>query len=138
MKHPMSDLLTIGLLIIGLIPAGQPVASANQRRTSVQQTNKRVAHLAKRYKLTVQQQTRIRSILQDDQQQTQSIHSDDSLSPKQKHVKIKDLRQADLQRFEAVLSDQQRQKFEADQQERRTWMTSSQPNSGPPMNAQGP
>jgi Spy/CpxP family protein refolding chaperone len=134
----MSSLITIGLLIIGLIPAGQPVASADQRRTSVQQTNKRVAHLAKRYKLTAEQQTRIRSILQDDQQQTQSIDSDDSLSRKQKQARIKDLRQADLQRFEAVLSDQQRQKFEADQQERLAWMTSSQPNSGPAINGQGP
>jgi Spy/CpxP family protein refolding chaperone len=78
--------------------------------------DKRLAHMTKRYKLTADQQSQIKPILQDEQQQMQSMHSDTSTSREDKMAKMKSMREADNQKIEAVLNDEQKQKFEADQQ----------------------
>jgi len=76
----------------------------------------RLAHMTKRYKLTADQQSQIKPILQDEQQQMQSMHSDTSMSRDDKRAKMQSIHQADTQKIEAVLTDEQKQKFEADQQ----------------------
>ncbi len=77
--------------------------------------DQRLAHMTKRYKLTADQQSQIKPILQDEQQQMESMHSDTSTSRQDKMAKMKSMHEADSQKIEAVLNDEQKQKYEADQ-----------------------
>jgi Spy/CpxP family protein refolding chaperone len=78
--------------------------------------DKMLAHMTKRYNLTSDQQSQIKPILQDQQQQMQALHSDTSTSQDDKRAKMMSMHQESAQKIEAVLTDQQKQKFEADQQ----------------------
>jgi hypothetical protein len=78
--------------------------------------DQRLAHMTKRYKLTTDQQSQIKPILQDEQQQMQSMRSDTTSSREDKMAKMKSTHEASTQKIEAVLNDQQKQQFEADQQ----------------------
>jgi Spy/CpxP family protein refolding chaperone len=78
--------------------------------------DKRLARMTKRYNLTADQQSQIKPILQDEQQQMQAMHSDTSTSGDDKRAKMQSTHQASTQKIEAVLTDEQKQKFEADQQ----------------------
>jgi hypothetical protein len=78
--------------------------------------DQRLAHMTKRYKLTADQQSQIKPILQDEQQQMESMHSDTSTSRQDKMEKMKSMHETDNQKIEAVLNDEQKQKYEADQQ----------------------
>ena len=80
--------------------------------------DQRLAKMTKRYNLTADQQSQIKPILQDEQQQMQSMHSDTSMSREDKMAKMKSMHEADNQKIEAVLTGDQKQKFEADQQKR--------------------
>jgi Spy/CpxP family protein refolding chaperone len=75
-----------------------------------------LAHMTKRYNLTTDQQSQIKPILQDQQQQMQSLRSDTASSREDKMAKMQSIHEASTQKIEAVLTDQQKQKFEADQQ----------------------
>ena len=85
-------------------------------RGGMMDPDQRLAHMTKRYKLTADQQSQIKPILQDEQQQMQSMRSDTSSSREDKRAKMQSMHQASTQKIEAVLTDEQRQKFDADQQ----------------------
>lgn len=78
--------------------------------------DQRLANMTKRYKLTSDQQAQIKPILQDEQQQMMSMRSDTSMSKQDKMAKMQSTHQESQQKIEAVLTDEQRQKFDADQQ----------------------
>ena len=78
--------------------------------------DQRLAHMTKRYNLTSDQQNQIKPILQDEQQQMQTMRGDTSMSRQDKMAKMQSMHQDNQQKIEAVLTDQQRQKFDADQQ----------------------
>jgi Spy/CpxP family protein refolding chaperone len=84
--------------------------------------DQRLAHMTKRYNLTADQQSQIKPILQDEQQQMQAMHSDTSTSRDDKRAKMMSMHQESAQKIEAVLTDQQKQKFEADQQKMKEHM----------------
>jgi Spy/CpxP family protein refolding chaperone len=97
--------------------------------------DQRLAHMTKRYNLTTDQQNQIKPILQDEQQQMQTLHSDTSMSPDDKRAKAMSMHKDSTQKIEAVLNDQQKQKFEADQQkmqERRSQMQGGAGEAPPP------
>ena len=73
--------------------------------------------LTKRLQLTADQQSRIGSILQDRQQQMQSIRGDSGLKPMDKRAKLKSLMESTQSSIGAVLTDQQRQRW-ADMREK--------------------
>ena len=75
-----------------------------------------LARMTKRYKLTPDQQSQIKPILQDEQQQMQSMRTETSSSREDKRAKMQSMHQASTQKIEAVLTDEQKQKFDADQQ----------------------
>lgn len=84
--------------------------------------DQRLAHMTKRYNLTADQQSQIKPILQDEQQQMEAMRSDTTSSREDKRTKMMSMHETDNQKIEAVLNDEQKQKFEADQkkmQERR-------------------
>jgi protein CpxP len=77
--------------------------------------DKMLDHMTKRYNLTSDQQNQVRPILQDQQQQMQSLRGDTSMSREDKMAKMRSMHQASQQKIEAVLTDDQRKKFDADQ-----------------------
>ena len=142
-RHPMKNQLTrvvlSGFLVTGLTlcsafaqqaaPTPTPDASAQQPMNGPgrmghgpMDPDKAVAHMAKRYNLSADQQTQIKPILVAQQQQMQALRQDSSVSREDKMAKMKSMHEDASTKIQAVLNDTQKQKFAADQekmQERR-------------------
>jgi Spy/CpxP family protein refolding chaperone len=129
MKRQLCSLVLTGLLATGVMFAQQPGSAPDQGNPQAEgggmgghggghmmDPDQRLAKMTKRYKLTADQQSQIKPILQDEQQQMQSLRSDTTSSREDKHAKMQSMHQASTQKIEAVLTDEQKQKFEADQQ----------------------
>ncbi len=78
--------------------------------------DQRVARMTQRYNLSADQQTQIRPILVDQQQQMIALRQDTSGSREDKIAKMKSLRDASNTRILAILNDTQKQQFNEDQQ----------------------
>jgi Spy/CpxP family protein refolding chaperone len=126
MKAIISSLVLSGLLFTGVALA-QETGNAPEQSAATQEGHgghgrrggnpeERLAHMTKRYNLTADQQSQIKPILQDGQQQMEALRSDTSLSQQDKFAKFQSLRQEQSQKIAGVLNDDQRKKFEADQQ----------------------
>jgi Spy/CpxP family protein refolding chaperone len=126
MKRQLCSLVLTGLLATGVIFAQEPGSAPEQgapqadgghhRGRGFGDPDQRLAHMTERYKLTADQQSQIKPLLQDEQQQMQSLRSDTSTSREDRRAKMQSIHQASTQKIEAVLTDDQKQKFEADQQ----------------------
>ena len=127
MKAVISSLVLSGLLFTGVALAQEtgnvPEQSAPMQADHGDHGNhrggnpdERLAHMTKRYNLTADQQNQIKPIVVDGQQQMQSLRADTSLSQQDKYAKFQTLRQEQSQKISAVLTDEQRKKFDADQQ----------------------
>jgi Spy/CpxP family protein refolding chaperone len=129
MKRQLCSLVLTGFLATGVMLAQEAGSAPEQnapqtegggmgghRGGHMMDPDQRLAHMTKRYKLTADQQSQIKPILQDEQQQMQSMRSDTTASREDKHAKMMSMHQASTQKIEAVLTDEQKQKFEADQQ----------------------
>jgi periplasmic protein CpxP/Spy len=95
--------------------------------------DQQVAHMAKRYSLTSDQQAQIKPILANRQQQMQALRQDTTLSREDKIAKVKGIRDDSSSKIQAVLNDTQKQKFAADQQRRQERMQqhNAAPTAGP-------
>jgi Spy/CpxP family protein refolding chaperone len=158
MKRQLCSLVLTGLLATGVMLAQEPGSAPEQsapqaegggmgghhRGGNMMDPDQRLSHMTKRYKLTADQQSQIKPILQDEQQQMQAMRSDTSTSRDDKRAKMQSMHQASTQKIEAVLTDEQKQKFEADQQkmqERRAGHThggANGPEGAPPSDAGQP
>ena len=130
MKRQLCSLVLTGLLATGVMLAQEPGSAPDQSAPQAEgggmgghrgggmmmDPDQRLAHMTKRYKLTADQQSQIKPILQDEQQPMQSMRSDTTSSREDKRAKMQSMHQASTQKIEAVLTDDQKQKFEADQQ----------------------
>jgi Spy/CpxP family protein refolding chaperone len=103
--------------------------------------DRQVKMLTKKLNLTADQQTQIRSILTDRQQQFESIRNDSSLAPKDRREKMRSLRQESEGKIKAVLTDSQKQTYDQMQEQMRQRMQRGRdqgqsPDSGaaPPQN----
>lgn len=127
-RQVLCSLVLTGLLSTGVMFAQEPGSAPEQGAPQAQgggmgmhgghhmDPDQMLAHMTKRYNLTADQQSQIKPILQDQQQQMQSLRSDTSSSREDKMAKMQSMHQESTQKIEAVLTDQQKQKFEADQQ----------------------
>jgi Spy/CpxP family protein refolding chaperone len=127
MKAMISSLVLSGLLCSGVALA-QETGNAPEQSTAPQSEHgghgdhhggnpdERLAHMTKRYNLTAEQQSQIKPILEDGQQQMQTLRADTSLSQQDRMAKFQSLHQEQSQKISAVLTDEQRKKFDADQQ----------------------
>jgi len=70
-------------------------------------------HLTEALDLTTDQQAQIKPILAARDQQRQQIFADQSLAEADRHTKMKAMQDATKGKIEAVLTDAQKQKFEA-------------------------
>lgn len=86
--------------------------------------------MTKRYKLTPEQQNQVKAILWKEQQDTQTVNADTYMSPRDKRDEVANLYEASQQKIGAILSRQQKRKFDADEK-RRAWMEGRLPNPNP-------
>jgi Spy/CpxP family protein refolding chaperone len=75
-------------------------------------------HLGKKLALSNEQVAQLKPILEDRQQQIQSLRADTSLSQQDRHAKAQGIMQDSKNKIEALLSDTQKQQFEQMLQER--------------------
>jgi periplasmic protein CpxP/Spy len=68
--------------------------------------------LAKKLGLSAQQESQLEPILANRVQQVQSIRADTTLSPQEKRLKLRGVRQDANNQIEAMLTDSQKQQFE--------------------------
>jgi hypothetical protein len=152
MKNQLCRLAVSGLLATGLTlcsaaafaqqqnapPA--PDASAQQPGNGQGQwghqhmtPDEQVARMSKRYNLSSDQQTQIKPILANQQQQMQALRQDSSLSQGDKMAKMKSIRDDSSTKIQALLNDSQKQKFAQDQQRRQEHMQEhgAPPTGGP-------
>jgi Spy/CpxP family protein refolding chaperone len=94
--------------------------------------DRQLQHLTKELDLTADQQSQIKPVLVDRQQKLQSLFQDQSLSQDDRRAKARSLIGDSNSKIEAVLNDEQKQKFEAMQQR----MRHGGPG-GPPPSPQG-
>lgn len=80
--------------------------------------DQQLRHLARALDLSSDQQSQLKPILEEQDQKMQSLWQDQSMSREDRHGKMMELRQESNSRIEAVLNDQQKQKFEQMQQDR--------------------
>jgi protein CpxP len=97
--------------------------------------DEQVARMTKRYNLSADQQTQIKPILANQQQQMMALHSDSSLSREDRMAKMKGIRDDSSTKIQAILNDTQKKQFAEDQQkmqERMQQRGGGAPAGGPP------
>jgi protein CpxP len=120
----LSGLLATGLTLGSAAAFAQngppPDASAQQGGGRMgrgpMNPDEQVARMTKRYNLTPDQQTQIKPILANQQQQMMALRQDSSMSRDDKMAKMKSIREDSSTKIQAVLNDTQKQQYAADQQ----------------------
>jgi Spy/CpxP family protein refolding chaperone len=157
MKRHLCSLVLTGSLTAGVLIAQQPGSASEptpqqgapqansggiadhdggNRGTKL---NKCLAHMTKRYKLAADRQTQIKSIIENEQQDAQLVDSDTLMSRGDEREEIASVHEASQHKIAAILTGQQRNKFDADlrkMEKRRAWMDGRlpEPNPGPALN----
>lgn len=136
MQKPLISLALSGILLAGMssgavfaktdnaaqqAPAATQAAptAGGERHHHAMDPDKQVKHLSKKLNLSADQQSQIKPILADRQQQMQAIHEDQTLSPKDRRAKAMSVRDDSDAKIEAVLNDTQKQQFEQMKQQMR-------------------
>jgi Spy/CpxP family protein refolding chaperone len=125
MKHKLFAFALGGMLAISANPAlyaqdQAPASDAPQQGQWAQghghgrmNPDRQLAHMTSRLDLTADQQSQIKPILVARQQKMQALFQDQSVSQQDRRSQMRSIRQNTQAQIEAVLNDQQKQKFEA-------------------------
>jgi len=89
--------------------------------------------MTEKLNLTADQQTQIKAIQQNTGQQMMAVRNDSSLSQDQQRSKMMDIRKASQEKIRAVLTDDQKTKYDAMQAEMRERMKNRQQGQAPPQ-----
>jgi Spy/CpxP family protein refolding chaperone len=128
MRKPLSFLLQSAVLAAGLLGGayvfgqepGLPPETAAPPPTpghrGMMDPAQQLEQMTKRYNLSADQQSQIKPILASQQQQMQALRGDSSLSREDRMAKMQSIRADSKTKIEAVLNDDQKKQFEADQQ----------------------
>ncbi len=130
MKNQFCRIALSGLLATGLTlgtaaafaqqdsPAPDASAQSGHGRMGRQPMtpDEQVARMTKRYNLSADQQTQIKPIVADTQQQMMALRQDSSMSRDDKMAKMKSIHEDANTKISAILNDSQKQKFTEDQQ----------------------
>jgi Spy/CpxP family protein refolding chaperone len=73
----------------------------------------RIEMMTKRLSLTPDQVAQVKAIDKDGQTQMMALHQDTSLAPADKHAKMKAIHDAQTTKIRAILTDEQKPKFDA-------------------------
>ena len=136
-KQFVSLALTI---FFGLSGIGAAAPQQDQQAPAAQQhehrpvdPNRQIKMLSKRLNLSADQQNQILPILTDRQQQMSAIFADNSLSPQDRHSKMRAIREDSDVKIRAVLNDSQKQTYDQmlrQQRERMQQRREQRQNSG--------
>jgi periplasmic protein CpxP/Spy len=120
MRNKLCTLALAGLLSIA---GGAAFAQDNATPPAPQQgqgyghrmmnPDEQLKHLTKQLDLTAEQQTQIKPLLENQQQQAMQLRQDQALSPQDRHAKMMAIHTDTKGKIEAVLNDTQKQKYEA-------------------------
>lgn len=129
--------LLLGLPILAqenLPPANTPQSNLHPSVPLAKEFQKRLTHMTKRYRLTAEQRAQVHSILLKEQQDQHTISADRYMSGKDKDEERASLFEASQREVGALLTTQQKRKFDADEK-RRAWMDGRlpEPNPGPAL-----
>jgi periplasmic protein CpxP/Spy len=124
MRKTLCNVALAGLLGLGMTAFAQdsttqqPADSTAMRGPAhhMSDPTEQLAHLTKALNLTSDQQTQIKPLLENQQQQMMQLRQDQSLSRADRMTKAKSMTADTHTKIEAVLNDQQKQKFEEMQQ----------------------
>jgi protein CpxP len=149
MKKQLCSIALSGLLATGLT-LGSAAAFAQQDSpapdASAQQPgpgrmgrqpvspDEQVARMTKRYNLSADQQTQIKPILANQQQQMMALRQDSSLSREDRMAKMKSIHEDSSTKISAILNDTQKKQFAEDQQKMQERMA-ERGGGGPPAGA---
>ena len=119
MKKKALKFLTVALALAALsLPAlaqsdtqtqGTEPTYGRHGRMSV---DERMQHLTQALNLSADQQAKVKSILQDQHKEMQSLRQDTSLSQQDRRAKFQQVRQDTHQKIRDVLNDEQKAKFD--------------------------
>lgn len=117
-KFGWSILTILVVLSTGLFLAGQnyPASQTAQQGheamgAAASSPEAHLQMLTEKLNLTDEQRTKLKPILQDQAQQMKAVHDDASLSPEQKHAKMKTIHESFHEQINAVLTPEQQVKF---------------------------
>ncbi|WP_201313250.1 hypothetical protein [Dyella sp. EPa41] len=108
-------LLSLGLALAGTAWAqqGTPATAPTAKHMHAIDPQQQLDHLTKQLQLTSDQQARILPLLQQRDQQLQSLRNDSSLKPADRRAKAMSIAQDTNQQVDAVLTEPQRAKAKA-------------------------
>ena len=124
--------MTLSAAVLGTLLAGAafaqtattPATSNSGTQATTQKDNDRKEDRAERHEnmakelgLTADQKAQMKSIHMDAKKQAEAIKADSSLSAEQKKAKLKELHEQTMQKSEAILTPEQKQKFEQERAE---------------------
>ena len=92
-----------------------PVTSARHQANP----NRQLRGMTKKLALTPDQQSQLLPVLQDHASQWEAIRGDATLSPRDRHAKLKGLRDDTQAKIKAILTDSQNQAYERMRQQKR-------------------
>ncbi len=111
----LSGMLATGLTLCAAAAFAQDAGGGGGRRAPMS-PDQQLAQMTTRYNLSADQQAKIKPILEDQASQMATMRSDTSMSQDDRMAKMTSLRTSSQSKIEAVLNDQQKQQYEADQQ----------------------
>lgn len=76
----------------------------------------RLQHMTKTLNLTADQQTKIKPMLEDEQQKMESLHQDTSMSRQDRMSKMQEIRQSTDEQIKGVLTPEQQTKWQQEMQ----------------------
>ena len=142
MKKPLSFRFQCAALAVCLLGGASVFAqdtgggpdSAPHPRRGMMDPAQQLQGMTKRYNLSTDQQTQLKPVLESQQQQMQALRGDSSLSREDRMAKMQSIHADTKTKIEAVLNDDQKKQFEADQErmERRRMQGGGGPGGGGP------
>ena len=94
-------------------PPPQSDASAPPQQRGGHMQERRIEMMTKHLGLTPDQVTQVKAIDQDGRTQMMAVHEDTSLAPADKHAKMKAIHEGQTAKVRAILTDDQKPKFDA-------------------------
>lgn len=143
MKKPFRFCFQSAVLAVSLVggasafaqdPAGAPETTAPPAHRGTMDPAQQLQGMTKRYNLSTDQQTQLKPILEANQQQIQALRGDSSLSREDRMGKMQSIHADTKTKIEAILNDDQKKQFEADQErmEQRRMQGGGGPGGGGP------
>jgi len=129
------------LAALPILAAGAPAAQyqgGGGGRRGPMSADERLKRMTKDFNLTADQQTKIKPILEDEQQKVQDVRNDSSIDRQAMRQKMMQIQQDTNDRVRALLDDDQKQKFDKQEQERQDRMQNRRGRGGPGGGQGGP